>query len=194
MAEKNFLIQLTNDLYRLTILFPKKEPLRYKIRQWADEILANFIQLETKQKLIGDRPVNNNFSLLNQVRTLKRQILEDLEVLDSFFEIAKSQKWVSLQETINLQEEYVKLKEELEKEQMPEMLFPEGEKRLSINERQQKILEVLKERGKVQVWEIKKIFPDVSKRTLRRDFEQMLSQGLIERIGERNETFYQLKP
>jgi len=194
MAEKNFLIQLTNDLYRLTILFPKKEPLRYKIRQWADEILANFIQLETKQKLIGDRPVNNNFSLLNQMRTLKRQILEDLEVLDSFFEIAKSQKWVSLQETINLQEEYVKLKEELEKEQMPEMLFPEGEKRLSINERQQKILEVLKERGKVQVWEIKKIFPDVSKRTLRRDFEQMLSQGLIERIGERNETFYQLKP
>jgi len=194
MAEKNFLIQLTNDLYRLTILFPKKEPLRYKIRQWADEILANFIQLETKQKLIGDRPVNNNFSLLNQMRTLKRQILEDLEVLDSFFEIAKSQKWVSLQETINLQGEYVKLKEELEKEQMPEMLFPEGEKRLSINERQQKILEVLKERGKVQVWEIKKIFPDVSKRTLRRDFEQMLSQGLIERIGERNETFYQLKP
>ena len=38
---KDFLIQLTNDLYKLTLLFPKKEPLRYKMRELADEILAN---------------------------------------------------------------------------------------------------------------------------------------------------------
>jgi predicted HTH transcriptional regulator len=59
--------------------------------------------------------------------------------------------------------------------------------------RQEKILEILKEKGKAQVWELKQIFPEVSKRTLRRDFEQMLNQDLIERMGERNETFYQIK-
>ncbi len=35
--------------------------------------------------------------------------------------------------------------------------------------------------------------PDITKRTLRRDFEYMLSQGLIKRIGERNDTFYQIE-
>lgn len=35
---------------------------------------------------------------------------------------------------------------------------------------------------------------ELSKRTLRRDFEKMLSQDLVERVGERNQTFYQLKP
>ena len=62
-----------------------------------------------------------------------------------------------------------------------------------MNERQEKILAVLKEKEKAQVWQIKQIFPQVSKRTLRRDFENLFKRGIIERIGERNETFYQLK-
>lgn len=41
--EKKFLLQITNELYRLTLLFPKKEPLRYKMRELADDILANFL-------------------------------------------------------------------------------------------------------------------------------------------------------
>jgi len=41
--DRSFLIQLTNEIYRLTLLFPKKEPLRYKMRELADDILANFL-------------------------------------------------------------------------------------------------------------------------------------------------------
>ena len=41
--EKKFLLQFTNELYRLTLLFPKKEPWRYKMRELADDILANFL-------------------------------------------------------------------------------------------------------------------------------------------------------
>ncbi len=55
------------------------------------------------------------------------------------------------------------------------------------------ILEILRDKGKIQVWEVQRIFPNITKRTLRRDFEQMLKQGLIERLGERNTTFYQPK-
>ena len=62
-----------------------------------------------------------------------------------------------------------------------------------MNERQEKILEVLREKGRAQVWEIKQIFPQVSKRTLRRDFESLFKRGIIERIGERNNTFYRLE-
>lgn len=162
--DKDFLIKLTTNLYRLTILFPKKEPLRYKMRGLADEILAN-------------------------------QTEEKLEILNSFFEVAKTQNWVTPQDILNLQQEYSNVKEELKK--LSEVQLPKVEKRLEVEEtipgRQQKILEVLKEKGRAQVWEIQKIFPEVTKRTLRRDFESLLNQDLIERMGERNETFYQIK-
>ena len=161
--DKDFLIKLTNNLYRLTILFPKKEPLRYKMRGLADEILAD-------------------------------QTEEKLEILNSFFEVAKTQNWVTPQDILNLQQEYSNVKEELKK--LLEVQLPKVEKRREVEgiipSRQQKILEVLKEKGRAQVWEIQKILPEVTKRTLRRDFESLLNQDLIERMGERNETFYQI--
>jgi len=156
--DKEFLIQLTNNLYHLTLLFPKKEPLRYKMRELADDILA--------------KPTKKN-----------------LETLDSFFEIAKAQNWVSPSNILEIQQEYSKLKEGLKSSSGAEPRKVEGRG----SGRQEKILKILKEKGRAQVWEIQKIFPEVTKRTLRRDFESLLNQGLIERIGERNETFYQLK-
>jgi|GEM_PF-475975 len=62
----------------------------------------------------------------------------------------------------------------------------------SLLDRQKKILEILKEKGRAQVGEFKNIFPEVSKRTLRRDFRDLVNQKLIERIGEKNNTFYQI--
>jgi len=176
--DKNFLLQITNELYRLTLLFPKKEPLRYKMREIGDEILAKCLTLDVKQEH------NQHPELVN------------LDVLDGFFEVAKSQNWVSPTEILNLQEKYSKLKENLEKLEIKNSPVKNVDVRPvqnSMNERQEKILAVLKEKEKAQVWQIKQIFPEVSKRTLRRDFENLFKRGIIERIGERNETFYQLK-
>jgi len=178
--DKNNLIQLTNNLYKLTLLFPKKEPLRYKMREVADDILAN-------------------------------QNEKGLEVLDSFFEVAKAQNWVAVSELLRIQEEYNKIKDEIKKDiesslEPPKLLEkPVKEiaeslpKQIShavtstVNLRQEKILEFLKENGRAQVWQVKQIFPEVTKRTLRRDFESLLKKGIIERVGERNDTFYELK-
>lgn len=230
--DKNYLIQLTNELYRLTLLFPKKEPLRYKMREVADDILANTLRIINfyewaKRTLFSSSPslpaearYTNNKSNPSEGDPL--QILGDLEVLDSFFEVAKVQNWVSPNDVLRLQEEYSKLNEELKAKiaqiekykPLKELsLFPakeEEQQKILETElpspnkvperelggqalRQEKILEFLREKGRAQVWEIKEIFPQVSKRTLRRDFEQLLERGLVERIGERNDTFYQLK-
>lgn len=172
--DKFFLIQLTSELYQLTLLFPKKEPLRYKMREFADEILAN-------------------------------QTEKDLEILDSFFEIAKAQNWVSLEKMLRIQKEYDKIKAEIKKiencsSELPGLLIseksskekPEAYPLQVSNSRHEKILEFLKEKGKAQVWEVKQILPEVTKRTLRRDFESLLKKGIIERKGEKNNTFYEL--
>jgi predicted HTH transcriptional regulator len=158
---KKKLIELIKKVYRLTQLFPKKEPLRYKIREIADEILANLL------------------------KGLKNPTLKDWEVLDSFFEIAKEQNWVSPKEIFQIQQDYKNLFQGFH--------FEHKEGRPSINERQEKILEILKEKGKIQVGQVTEFFPNVSKRTLRRDFQKLVKKGIIERIGEKNKTFYQLK-
>ena len=67
----------------------------------------------------------------------------------------------------------------------------EAEENSPISERQEKILAFLKEQGRAQVWQIKQVLPEVTKRTLRRDFESLLKKRLVERTGERNNTFYQ---
>jgi predicted HTH transcriptional regulator len=117
---------------------------------------------------------------------------KDLEILESFFEVAKSQNWVSPSDILAIQKEYDNLKGELKGKKKDN---PGGDPSpiKMMPERQEKILAFLKEVGRAQVWQVKEILPDVTKRTLRRDFEHMLNQGLIERMGEKNNTFYQIK-
>mgnify|MGYP001605518902 CR=1 FL=1 len=175
--DKQRLIDLTNVVYKLTLLFPKKEPLRYKTREVADDILATFIN--------GTR----------------KDPVPSLEVLDGFFEVAKGQNWVKPEQLLEIQREYANLKRGIERgggENPSSKVDKQGiEQRIiaprAMPERQDRILAFLREQGRAQVWQVKNILPEVTKRTLRRDFEALLKQGLIERIGERNNTFYQIR-
>lgn len=190
MTKEN-LIRLTNNLYHLTSLFPKKEPLRFKIRELSDDILNSSISFFSHSP--------------NKSKNLFFEIQENLNVLDSFFEVAKNQNWLSPAEILEIQEEYrnieSRLKEEfkklsevkdsieigpLKKEQDYKVVAAD-----QIPSRQEKILALLREKEKLQVKDLQQIFPEVSKRTLRRDFEQLLRRGLVIRVGEKNNTSYQ---
>ena len=217
--DKNRVVEITNELYRLTLLFPKKEPLRFQMRELADEILAYFVVYFSPDSNIEDPViVKNRFS--------------QLEALDSFFEVAKAQNWVKKDNILKLQEEYKKIIQELkeskqqekqssfakaterqrekqeivEQEALPSVQLTQGldspllpeilgleQSKAEVSDRQKRILDILKQKEGVQVWEVKDVFPDVSKRTLRRDFSKLLKDGLVERKGERNTTFYKLK-
>lgn len=215
--DKDKLIQTTLKIYKKTLLFPKKEPLRYKLREIADDILANYITWDIIKNL------NINKDREQAVFNLEK----NLDIIQSYFEIAKWQNWVSYFNILEIQEEYAMIGEQIKQElkQIEEkrkvlMAFEpafakateskkvvEGKEEIDENtikkavtkkknildERKQKILEILKDKEKMQVWEANEVFPKVSKRTIRRDFVELLRQGLIERIGERNSTFYQLK-
>ena len=71
---KNILTELAKDVYQLTLLFPAREPLRYKLREVADEMIAELIM--GKNDYLGN-------------------IRRHLEVIYSYFDIASSQDWVS---------------------------------------------------------------------------------------------------
>ena len=198
--DKNYLLKTTTNLYRLTLLFPKKEPLRYKTRELADNILANGIMVLSESPLWE-----------KAILELKR----DLEIMDGYLELAKNQNWVSPFDVLEIQKEYVNLRSTVEewtaRETLPLLkdqdVFEssgtektEHDKEIVIGSqeagketRHQRILEVLRQKGRVQVGEMKQVFANVSKRTLRRDFEFLLNQGVVERMGDKNETFYRLK-
>ena len=196
--DKNNLVELTNKVYKLTLLFPKKEPLRYKIREVADDILA--------------------------CNSSSKKLQENLGILKKYFEVAKWQNWVSYFDILEIQQEYAKIRDILLREMagveaqenldfnffirreetietIPGTIIKElaGEtgakkkKAARLDSRKEKILNILEKVGRIQVGEINKLFPDVSKRTLRRDFHKLVEQGIVERIGTKNDTFYQTK-
>ena len=182
--EKQELIELTNKLYKLTLLFPKKEPIRYRMREIANRVLESFISKD-------DSLIKIN-----------------LEIIDSYFEIVKWQNWVSYFDVLSIKDQYDKMKDGLiiekpinlgratspQKKEIGSLSRQMADSRqgADLNKRQETILEILKEKKNVQVWEVNKILVDVSKRTLRRDFEYLLEKGFVVRMGEKNETFYKL--
>ena len=240
--DKEKIIFLTNHLYKLTLLFPKKEPLRYKMRELADEILIEVIKMNSLSVSNSSDSSNSSSSsaaLLKKTEICEEEIINNLESLDSFFNVAKEQNWVSLSDLEIIQGNYDELKKEVEKQRIKKInsqpslvleriqkenetrkgapvfsAFPEEggnsleqnqqeeeqrkerekeKEKAILSERQEKILVFLKEQGRAQVWQVKQILPEVTKRTLRRDFENLLKKGIIERIGEKNNTFYQIK-
>lgn len=62
-----------------------------------------------------------------------------------------------------------------------------------LTQRQKRIIDFLRTKQDAQVWELQKILPEVTKRTLRRDLDELLQKNLVERKGEWNAVAYELK-
>ena len=201
MIEKKQFIELANKVYRQTLLFPKKEPLRYKTREAADNILSNLIEWEA---LNSPNPGSFSASGIVQKKDLLFEMEKEIELIKAYFNIVKWQNWVSYFDIVKIEEEYDKISNyfkgiirNLETEKPA--IKAESAKtkktaapKVSLDKRKQKILNILKKKEKVQVWEISEILKDVTKRTIRRDFDALLEMDLVKRIGESNNTFYML--
>lgn len=81
--DKNTLIQFAKDIYEITLLFPKKEPLRHYLRQTADEAVAELVMKK------------NDYA-----ETLCRFF----ELADIQLEIAGGQNWVSPERVASLRD------------------------------------------------------------------------------------------
>jgi len=221
--DKKDLTNLTNKVYKLTLLFPKKDPLRYKIREKANDILAGFVGWEN---LYSPNPGELLDVGEKKWRELLFSLEKDLDIVNSYFEIAKWQNWVNYFDILEVQEEYDKikggLKEEIGKlkrnnkegEELKEVeihpvksskggilpkakLFNRVKEKKPLKEelepRKEEIIRILGKVNRIQVGEVSELLPHVSKRTLRRDFQKLVEKGLVERTGDKNNTFYRLK-
>lgn len=187
---RDYLIKLTFAVFRATESWEESDFLKLQIRSLCNEILVDFI-------LISCQSFNAR---------IKARFLRNLQDLDEALSQARNQKLIDRKKFLLLQKEYRKIGEILEVNEpsKPEIHIQKLEKAVEpkrdrpvkqskqLNQRQTKILEILKNKTRVQVWELKEVFPDISKRTLRRDLDDLLQNKLVKRHGEWNEVFYEL--
>ena len=204
--EDNF-VKITDAVYRLLDFFPEGDPLKNKAKEKALEILAN-------SRLVFD---NQGWLSLKKYLSPEREkfaerLVENIEILESYLKIGKQQGWISdhIKKQIDVKKIVVKPVQILGKVQDAQIsktsqLIPETEKKISpiivkkptdrgeYSDRQEKIIKMLTKKGKAQVADIIKELPDVTKRTIRRDLDDLLKKDRILRVGEWNQVSYQIK-
>ena len=183
---ENKFLELTNTVYKILEFFPESDPLKNRAK---DRALA-----------IMEHPTE-----------------EDIDVLLGYLWIGKSQGWLNSVNCLIIANEYEKIKKEIEPiieltQKLPGMGNPsvlraekpetspdpvlnnaEPKPPFSLSERQGQILEFLSQNEKAQVMDLRAILPDVTKRTIRRDLDELLEAGKIVRLGEFNQVFYKIK-
>ena len=177
-------IQLTSAVYRLLDFFPDEEPLKNRAKDKALAITEGLVFLQ-KNKAPG-------------------QLLEDIEILLNYLKFAKSFGWIDSINFLIISKEYKNIRNQIneaspEKDKLPEkaidhQLPKQKPKALEflISDRQKKILQILREKGKAQVSDFKTVLNNVTKRTIRRDLDELLKNKQIIRAGEWNQVFYQV--
>lgn len=188
---KDYLIQITLNVYQITEWWPETNLLKFRARNLANEILSDFILLSFK---IPESKV-------------KDRLLRNIEMMREAWNEARTQQLIDRDRFLLFQKEYDKIVENLkhlrakeaEEQEKKAVLASAAAKKTEpkkelakLNPRQEKIISILKEKEKAQVWEIKDILGQVTKRTIRRDLDDLIKKGLIFRIGEWNEVFYKL--
>jgi len=193
---RDFFVKLTLGVYRVTDLLPSQGYEKGEIRSLTNSVLAHLILFSETN------PVTQE-----QKKSLVPKIQGEIGSLVGYFIRFKNSvpNGVEPKYFLILEKEYQKVAKWVEDSFLssassggvaPEEL-PKSDlgmkKENSLSERQRKIMGILQNKEKTQVWELQKVLTEVTKRTLRRDLDDLLSLNLIERKGEWNAVFYRLK-
>ena len=198
MSSKEFYIRLTLGVYKVSQLFPKKEPLKADIRELADEILASLLCDSHQEHPQG--------------------CSENIELIQNLFNLAESRGLADPRNFSVLRREYARIgdfcAEKVEKvgKTVPARIATparqpngshgggqsvaggENSSRNGKNKnRQEVILGILKNNGKVKMSDLIKSFPDINRRTILRDLGVFCQSGMVERNGGGRGACYTIK-
>lgn len=190
--------------------FPEADPLKNRAKDKALAIMDNLV-------LVNEVSGWASFSK----EKIKVQLLEDIEILMGYLWIGKTQGWLNSVNFLIIANEYEKIKIGMEPisspiveqtQKLPGIDKPRIEAEVAPNlatesveieeiendssaqtDRQKKIMDFLSKNEKAQVMDLQTILPDITKRTIRRDLDELLQAGKIVRTGDFNQVSYQVK-
>ncbi len=179
------IIKFVLAIYKITEKFPKDEPLKLILKKNSCNLLEDYF-LYFFQK--NDNNLNN---------LIKGKIL----AFYNLFLIAEKQNWVDKRNFEILKKELLKIKDSLNivspyknpvnKKNLKEPLLKKDDS-TQREERCQKILQILEEKESIKPADLQIIFPNITKRTIRRDLRYLYETKKIIRVGEKNNIVYKL--
>tara|TARA_Y100000310_G_C20367428_1_gene661877 strand:+ start:116 stop:739 length:624 start_codon:yes stop_codon:yes gene_type:complete len=204
----DFFIHLTLATHKVADILPEQDILSIQIKDSATKLLAGLVLL-----------AKENPTSSEQKLAVTPSAIRELGVLIAYLNYAKRTSGLKPENFSLLEQEYSKVGEFLrtfhedvatqvstQVVKKPELVTPKrslkttvshvvskSKSQESLSGRQTRILELLRNKDKIQVWELQKVLPEVTKRTLRRDLDDLLQRQLIIRQGEWNEVFYQIR-
>ena len=191
---KDYIIKLTLALYKVTDLFPEREPLKFSIRKKANSVLSYLVLIES-----------NPISLDKEERAaILRNGLKETEVLEFYFQVAEEQKWLDKRNFLVLKREYRKVQEFLGRElndspvskivkeksadRIPIKRLEKSRDGLSSIEKQ--ILRILDKEGSSKTDKIGESLSGISSRYIRKHLKILRENGFIKMNKIGREIFY----
>ena len=199
---ENKFLKLTNTVYKVLEFFPEADPLKTRAKDKALAIMEHLIS------------VNDNSGWVSfQKEKIKVQLSEDIDILLGYLWIGEAQGWLNSTNCIIISNEYEKIKKEFSPiiepieppkpvldntvEKKPQVVSTGINVKIpgsfNISGRQKKIIEFLNKNEKAQVMDLMSVLPNVTKRTIRRDLDELMKFEKITRLGEFNQVFYRIK-
>jgi len=195
MEEK--ILKLTNSVYKLLEFFPESDPLKNRAKDKALAIMSAYGKSSLEEDidaLLGYLWIAKTQGWLNPMNCL---IISNeyekirKEATPAMLEL--TQKLPGIEDLITVQKSKPKEPKAIPSSVLNNMGADSIEAPIYfISERQTKIIEFLKKNEKAQVMDLQTILPNVTKRTIRRDLDDLLSKEKITRMGEFNQIFYKL--
>ena len=179
--DKEYLFKITNGVYQVTGLFPKQDPLKFKIREKALDILTDLL-------LASPNPG------VKSLKDIAPAVNENIETINGLIDLAEIQNWVDSKNFLVLRREYDKIREYVKSSpsKKESLSNPSPIKKGKLSIRQKKIVDIIEEKGEVQTGEILSSFDGMSKRTLRRDLEKLSQDGHVKRFGKTSQIYYKV--
>lgn len=208
-------IKITSAVYRLLDFFPEGEPLKNRAKDKALAITENLVLVFGTQGWASLQKDKSASQLLEDIEIL----LNYLKLAKSFGWIDSVNFLIVSKEYENIKKQIDPVKNKspeatadsfvnrisngvnLNIEKPPVITIAQPQERIVsqpkapeflISERQKKILQILGEKGKAQVSDFKAVLGDVTKRTIRRDIDELLRNNKVIRVGEWNQVFYEV--
>lgn len=212
------IFELTLALYRVTDFFPQGEVLRKNLREKANEIFGGVTEYgyspdferEATSIIAKIHTIKGYLGLARSLRFVKPiniTVLErEYDFLADFFNREldvvkkatenKQEEIITPTQTTNNESQPVR---ESEKEELPtwEEFATKEDKGLtpiseSINERQHKILEHLKQSQQAKISDFVPHFAGISTKTIQRDLQDLVIKDILRKEGEKRWTTYSI--
>ena len=198
------LLKLTNTVYKVLEFFPESDPLKNRAKDRALQILENPTE-DDIDVLLGYLWIGKMQGWLNSVNFLI--ISNEYDKITLRLRSGQEKAAPSAHKVGEMGEprpEGREIEPMIGDTSVPQTEKPktapatvltntEPETPFSLSGRQSKILDFLNKNEKAQVMDLRTILPDVTKRTIRRDLDELLEAGKIVRMGEFNQVFYKIK-